>query len=829
MKPAMLPLLFALVSAYFPANAQTVASAEKETPSVTSRTSGLQKHEGFIPYYWDEKKGGVLFELSPATLNREFLYFTGMGSGIGSPELFADRSSFGDEALCRFRRVGMRVLAIEENSRFRATHGSTELAQSVDSSFPTSIVASLPIEAEQDGTVLVNANGLLIRDAFDLISQMRQPTQVTGGTMVRGQVASVNWRVDENRSVVDLDHSGSFPLNTEMEALLTFTTESESHFNQPDAHALSVREHHSFVALPDPGYETREQDPRVGIDSEDFEDFSQPFDQPLMRHLVRRWRLQKKDPSAPLSEPAKPIVFYLDRAIPEPMRSAARRGILLWNAAFEQAGFKDAIRVEDLPAGANPMDVRYSTVQWTNRSGRGWSVGQTQADLRTGELIHAVVQLDSHRMRTMNNYWESLIPSGRDAEEPALDTFAALDNLDPQVSAEQVMLNRIAALTCHEIGHALGLPHNFVASTYGRGSVMDYFAPRVKIRADGSADLSDAYMQELGSYDRFVIEWGYSEGTPGNSQRNEAEERKRLNAMVTSAISKGIVWGNYDDPRWNAYDDGPDPVTWLKEVWPVRDALLAHYGPQMLRPGEPNSLLASRFPLIYLFHRYALAAAIKVIGSATVPLSVAGDGQKPVNIFPVNSQKEALRLVLRALNPSELKIPPALWSALAPTENRGRDPESFMSSAGYLFSPQDGARAVADVVVGGLLDPQRMERLAVIADEDPGALSQDAVISAVVRSGFSADARTPAEKDLAGVVQSEIAEHLMILASDGEATPEVRAAALAGVNNVNNVLGATQQSAMARRLKHEIALYLQNPKENAPKLKTSGAPVGPPV
>ena len=829
MKPAALLLLFGLVSACFPANAQTVVPAEKETPSVTSRASGLQKHDGFIPYYWDEKKGAVLFELSPAALSREFLYFTGMGSGLGSPELFADRSSFGDEALCRFRRVGMRVLMIEENSGFRATRGSPELVQSVDSSFPTSVLASLPIEAEQDGTVLVNANSLLIRDAFDLISQMRQPTQVAGGAMVRGQAASVNWRLDENRSVVDLDHSGSFPLNTEVEALLTFATESESNFNQPDSHTLSVREHHSFVALPDPGYETREQDPRVGFGSEDFEDFSQPFDQPLMRHLVRRWRLQKKDPSAPLSEPVKPIVFYLDRAIPEPIRSAARRGILRWNAAFEQAGFKDAVRVEDLPEGANPMDVRYSTVQWTNRSGRGWSVGQTQADLRTGELIHAVVQLDSHRMRTMNNYWESLIPSGRDAEEPALDTFAALDNLDPQLSAEQVMLNRIAALTCHEIGHALGLPHNFVASTYGRGSVMDYFAPRITIRADGSADLSDAYMQELGSYDRFVIEWGYSEGKPASSHQGEAEERNRLNAIVKDAISQGIVWGNYDDPRWNAYDDGPDPVTWLKEVWPVRDALLAHYGPQMLRAGEPNSLLASRFPLVYLFHRYALAAAIKVIGSATVPLSLAGDGQKPVNIWPVNSQKEALRLVLRALDPSELKISSALWSALAPTENHGRDPESFTSSAGYLFSPQDGARAVAEVVVGGLLDPQRMERLAVITDQDTSAPSPEAVVSALVHAGFSTDAKTPEEKDLAGVVESEIAERLMILASDPEATPEVRAAALAGVNSVNNVLGAAPQSAVARRLKHEIALYLQNPQQNTPKLKSSGAPAGPPV
>jgi hypothetical protein len=421
-----------------------------------------------------------------------------------------------------------------------------------------------------------------------------------------------------------------------------------------------------------------------------------------------------------------------------------------------------------------------------------------------------------------------LMPSGRGNEEPSLDSFAAFDDLDPKLSAEQMMLNRIALLTCHEIGHALGLPHNFVASTYGRGSVMDYFAPRIKIRADGSADLSDAYMQGVGSFDRFVIEWGYSEGKNG-AKPEGAEERDRLNAIIRNAIAKGIVWGNYEDPRWNAYDDGPDPVTWLKEVLPVRDSLLAHYGPQMLRPGQLNSTLTSRFPLIYLFHRYALAAAIKVIGSATVPLSVAGDGQKPVGIWPVERQKEALRLVLQALHPAELEVSPVLWSALPPTENIEQDPERFKSPAGYLFSPLDGARAVADIVVGGLLDPQRVERLAVIADEDPSAPTPDAVISALVHAGFSSDVKTPAQKNLAGVVQSEIAERLMALASDTNAMPEARAAALAGVNEINNGVWANWQGAMADQLKHEIELYLRNPQENLPKVKPSGAPAGPPV
>ena len=824
MKSAAFLLVLSLVFATSPAPAQNSTTSAKTV--IASRTAGLEKHAGFLPYYWDEKKGEILFELSPAALQRQFLYFAGMGSGIGSTELFADRSSFGaTDAVCRFRRVGMHVLVIEENTAFRASNGSPELKQSVESSFPISILASLPIEAEQDGTLLVNADSLLIRDAFDLLSQLRQPTHVVGGEMVRDQSRNGSWRLDDARSVIDLEHSGSFPRNTEIEALLTFTTDSESDLNQPDSHALSVREHHSFLALPEPGYEPREADPRVGFFGVDFKDFSQPFDQPLTRHLISRWRLQKKDPQAAVSEPVKPIVFYLDRAIPEPMRSAIRRGALWWNDALERAGFKNALRIEDLPEGANPMDVRYPTIQWTNRSGRGWSVGQSQVDPRTGEILHAVVQLDSHRERTMNNYWQSFTPSGRGNAEPALDSFAAMDGLDPQVSDEQVMSKRIALLACHEVGHALGLAHNFVASTYSRGSVMDYFAPRIRIRDDGTADLSDAYMQGVGSYDRFAIEWGYSE----DQSQSQAAEHDRLDSIVRSAIAKGIVWGNYQDPRWNSYDDGPDPVTWLKQVLPIRDALLARYGPQMLRPGEAKSMLTSRFPMVYLFHRYALAAAINVVGGATIPLSLSGDGQKPVNIWPSASQKAAIQLALQALRPSKLSISPALWKELAPVENADRDPEQFVSSAGYLFSPEDGARAVAEIVISGLLDPQRMERLAVISRQDAGAPSPEYVISAMVQAGFPATASTPEQKDLAGVVQAEIASHLMVLAADSKAAPEIQAAALSGVDEINSLLNREPANATTRFLKREIQLYLQNPLQNTPKLPSSGAPEGPPT
>jgi hypothetical protein len=838
MKRTLLALLLSLSSLLSAQNPAPSAQDAAPATTIATRAAGLEKHDGFLPYYWDVKKGELLIELSPAALDREFLYFTGLGSGVGSIKVFADRSTTASSAVCRLRRSGPKVLVVAENLSFRAQNGSADLQRSVELSFPTSVLAALPVEAEQDGALLVNANPLLLRDATDLLSQLRRPTQAVNGVMVRQESKDSNWKLDDSRSVVDLDSSGSFPRNTELEALLTFTNDGEVDLNQPDTHILSVREHHSFVALPEPGFEPRAADPRVGFFGETFQDFSQPYNQPLTRKFIARWRLQKKDPSAAVSEPVKPIVFYLDRAVPEPMRSVLKRGALWWNAAFEQAGFKDALRIEDLPEGASPLDARYPTIQWTNRSGRGWSVGMTQTDPRTGEIVHAVVQLDSHRMRTVNNYWEATVPSAKGNEEPSLDAFAAIDRLDPQISEEQVMLNRLALLTCHEMGHVLGLDHNFVASTFDRGSVMDYYAPRVKIRPDGTADLSDAYMQGTGSYDRFAVEWGYSQGAPGTTSE---QDRARLDAIVRKSLAQGIVWGNYLDPRWNSYDDGSDPVAWLKEVWPVRDALLTHYDASLQRPGEPASRVASRFPLIYLFHRYALGAAINVIGSAKIPPSLVGDGQEPLAVWPDARQREALQLVLKALDPGELEIPASLWKLLAPPEPDEEDSERFTSSAGYLFSKEDGARAVADIVSGGLLDPQRMQRLAVISNMYAGTLSPSDVVGALVKAAFRA--RTTGAGDLgaaagssgsggehaiADAVQAQVADHLMLLAADGNVSPEVQAAALIGVMNMQKIVHA-DQSAAGRRLDHEITLFLTNPHQNAPKLKSPGAPPGPPV
>ncbi|HYY93461.1 MAG TPA: DUF5117 domain-containing protein, partial [Pyrinomonadaceae bacterium] len=480
------------------------AQEKSEAKSIGAKTRGLQKLDGYFPLYWSAEEGKLLLEIP--RFDTEFLYQVSLPTGVGSNPLGLDRGQLGDTHVVHFERVGPKVLLVEGNYRFRAITTDEAERRAVEESFARSVLWGFRVEAAEGARVLVDATAFFLRDAHGVAERLRESNQ--------GQ-----YRLDDSRSAVYLPHTKAFPKNTEAEATLTFTTDGQAgplvRDTTPSPQSLTVREHHSLVELPDNNYTPRRLDPRVGLFAVEFYDYASPFTEPIEKRWITRHRLQKKDPAAAVSEPVKPIVYYVDNGTPEPIRSALVEGASWWASAFEAAGFRNAFQVKILPPDADPMDVRYNMINWVHRSSRGWSYGGSIVDPRTGEIIKGNVTLGSLRIRQDYLIGTGLIPpfersswgTGAPWAECELGTLAGmdeLDGLDPSTDAGAMSLARVRQLAAHETGHTLGLAHNFAASTYGRASVMDYPAPQVEIK-DGHLDLSNAYATGVGAYDKFAI------------------------------------------------------------------------------------------------------------------------------------------------------------------------------------------------------------------------------------------------------------------------------------------------------------------------------------
>ena len=590
------------------------AAAAQERParkSFEELTRDLQKLDGYFPVYWDAEGGRLLLEIP--RFDAEFLYQVSLPTGVGSNPLGLDRGQLGDTRVVRFERTGPKVLLVEPNQRFRAITRDPQERRAVEESFARSVIWGFKVEAADGARVLVDATAFFLRDAHGVAERLRESSQ--------GQ-----YRLDETRSAVYLPRTKAFPKNTEVEATLTFTTEGQAgplvRETVPAPQSVTVREHHSLVELPDGNYTPRPLDPRVGVFAVEFYDYGTPFTEPLEKRWIVRHRLEKKDPRAAVAEPVKPIVYYVDSGTPEPIRSALVEGASWWAEAFEAAGFRDAFQVKILPADADPMDVRYNVINWVHRSTRGWAYGSSITDPRTGEVIKGVVTLDSQRIRQDSLIGTGLVPAygdgrrGAGAQPPECELGAAaeadyLAQLDPAADPARMSLARIRQLSAHEVGHTLGLAHNFAASTYGRASVMDYPAPLVEIK-NGRLDLSNAYATGIGAYDKFAIRYAYAQVPRG---RDEAAE---LEKIVSEGVRAGMLFISDADarprgaahPLANLWDNGGDPVQMLRHEMEVRRIALAQFGLANVPAGSPLSLLEAKFLPLYLHHRYQLQAAV---------------------------------------------------------------------------------------------------------------------------------------------------------------------------------------------------------------------------
>ena len=783
-------LLLSIVTLVYVHASPGALAAQEPLPSIEDKTRGMEALQGFFDLYWDDRSGSLFWEFED--LETEFLYQITMGSGLGSNPVGIDRGQIRGVHILSAHRVGPRILLMEPNYRFQARSDNPVEVQAVRDAFAPSVHWGFDVVAETDGRVLVDATGFFLRDARG----------VTGQIAARNQGS---FQLQRDRSAIHLPSTRSFPENTEVEAILTFTSDEPGGLVRGVAatgNAITLRQHHSFIQLPDDGYRTRVADPRVGVNGPTVFDYATPIDADLRVRWAARHRLEKRTPGSAPSEPIEPIVYYVDPGTPEPIRSALIEGARWWDDAFEAAGFIDAFRVEVLPDGIDPQDVRYNMIHWTHRRTRGYSYGNTVTDPRTGEIIRGVVNLGSLRLRqdyllgkgmvppftggtasadghgpfdsapwdAPGEYWESCGLSAA----PGFDYLAQVAN---DSDAVEMALARVRQLSAHEVGHTLGFPHNYMASAYGRESVMDYPAPLVEIDGSGALDLSNAYVPRIGEYDKLSTNWLYREFAPGT------DEREGLNAIVMQGIDDGLIYMGHTNNNFigaghqyaSVWDNGSNLVDHLKTEIRVREIGLERFGEDAIRVGEPLSTLEFVLLPLYMHHRFQLRAAVQSLGGADYRYAVRGDGQVPVTIISAEEQRDALETVLSTLSVDFLALPRSIVDRIPPPAYRYGEGEAFPGHTEVLFDPLGVAEAAAAFSVGELFHPQRMARLVVY-----GSMGDYPDLEEVTDRVIDATWGAPAPGDeyrleIHRIVQRAVADRLMQEASSARNPASVRA------------------------------------------------------
>ena len=759
----------------------------QNAPSIAARTAAMVAKPGLLPLYWDAAAGKLYLEVPK--LDQDLLYTHGLPYGTGSNDLGLDRGQVSEGQIVRFERFGPKVLLVQANLAFRSSATDPAELLSVRQSFPESVLAGFKVEAsDPSGAVLVDATEFFLRDAHGVAETLAALKQGS-------------YKLDSSRSAIAMDHTKAFPKNTEVEALLTFTADEPARSSyvtdvSPDPHALTVREHQSFLELPGPGFTPRRFDPRAGYFPASYRDYSAPLGEKLDQQFILRHRLVQKDPNCRRScEAVAPIQYYVDRGAPEPIRTALLEGARWWDQAFQAAGWAPGtFKVDLLPADADPMDLRYNIIQWVHRYTRGWSYGAAIADPRTGEIIKGNVTLGSLRGRQDYLIAEALLsPYTPNASLSSFGEAGVPAANDPML---QMVLQRIRQLSAHETGHTLGLAHNFAASSFPHAdvdqtvSVMDYPHPYVTLR-NGVPDLSHAYPAGIGIWDKVAIDYGYRE-FPAATDQHAA-----LNTILADSEKAGLLFITDEDarpqgsaqPHAHLWDNGTDPADELVRVLAIRKVALARFGENAVKPGMPLAQLEETLVPLYLLHRYQTEAAIKEIGGLDYRYSLRGDGQPLPEIVAAAEQRKALAAVLKTLSPETLTLPDSLLKVLPPLPpGTERTRESFAAKTGLTFDPVATAESSADLTLSVLFNPERASRLVEYhaRDVDNPSLAEviDATLAAVHTVPHHAGERLPLPGIVERTVYVRTVEWLLSLAADPEASTIARAVTAAKLHTI---------------------------------------------
>ena len=786
------------------------ATQTADLPPIAEKTEGMESIDGFLPLYWDEDRGQLWMEIPE--LDLEMIHFSGFGAGLGSNDLGLDRGALrGGTQIVKFERVGRRVMMVQPNYRFRALTDNPAEARAVTDAFARSILWGFTAEAETDGRVLVDLTGFLVRDAVNAGQSMRPGT----------------YRLDQSRSSIYMEMTDAFPTNTELEVELTFTRQPGGGGGggggalegvgsvAASGEAATIRLHHSFVALPDDGYETRAYDPRAGFGSVTFQDYAAPLGAPMTQRFIRRHRLEKRTPSARVSEAVEPIIYYLDPGAPEPMRSALLDGARWWNQAFEAAGYRDAFQVMIRPDSISSLDARYNVINWVHRSTRGWSTGGSVTDPRTGEIIKGVVTLGSLRVRQ-----DYLMAEG------LLSPYTEGDETPPELA--EWSLARIRQLAAHEVGHTIGLGHNYYNSGNGRISVMDYPHPLIALNEDGSLDFSEVYDVDIGDWDKVAITYGYREFPSGD------DEDAQLASILSVAWGDDIRYMTGQDasisPQADLWANGTDMGHELNRMMDVRASALERFGVQAIQSDMPMATIEEALVPLYMHHRYQVEATASAIGGVEYTYAVRGDGLQPFRRVSADMQRGALDALMRTLVPAELTLPESVLNVIPPRPpGFGRHRELFPRYTGSAFDAVTPAVVAAGHTVAMVLEPTRAARLVQQHTFDPSLPSLEEVLEGLFEASMGASANTEYQAEVKRAVEGVVLARVMWLARNAS-MPQVRAISSASLRRSHSeLLSRGQSEAHAQMLAGDIQRFLDRPGEVVTDRVAPSAPPGSPI
>ncbi len=780
---------------------------------IDAKTKGLSKYTGYFNFYWDDKSGKIYLEIDK--FDQEFLYVNSLPAGVGSNDLGLDRGQIGNSRIVKFIKSGPKVMLVQPNYSYRAISDNADERKSVEEAFAQSAIWGTTVVAQEGDKVLVDFTSFLLRDSHKIADRLNDNNQGSFG-------------FDESRSAVYLPNTKSFPDNSEFEATITLAGRGKGYEISsvtPDANAVTVRMHQSFIKLPDGNYKQRKFDPRSGFYDVEYMDYATPIDEPIMKRMLTRHRLQKKDPTAAMSEAIDPIVYYVDRGAPEPVRSALIEGASWWNQAFEAAGYKNAFQVKLLPADADPMDIRYNIIQWVHRSTRGWSYGESITDPRTGEIIKGQVSLGSLRDRQDFLIAEGLVQPYEDGK-PTSDKMLKL------------ALARLRQLAAHEVGHTLGLQHNFTASVNGRASVMDYPPPVISLNTDGTIDLSKAYRTEIGEYDKRAILYGYQDFANGTNEYNA------LKGIITETIKQGFLFISDDDarpagsahPQAHLWDSGNNAADELNRLMVLRKHVLDNFSEKAIRQDAPMATLEEVLVPMYLLHRFQAEATSKMLGGLYYTFALKNDGQTITRFVPPAEQWKAFNALIGTITPDALALPEKLIEKIPPRPiGYPRTRETFKAHTGLTFDPMAAAESAAGATLSFMLQPERAARLVEYQSRDnaqPGLLP---VLNKLVAQTWKAPQPAGYKGELQGLVNNLVLKQILTLAATKSAPASVRGIALLQIDELRKWMQtALATSADARKANllfglAEIKQFESNPDkfEPTPTLNMpDGSPIG---